>query len=307
MGPGATAEDNEAARDRCPRHPAPRACVETRPDYTPRVQLRRRSIAVLVVAALPLLAASPAPSTAPASGVPASLAAPVRLSWQVVGTAPHDTAAWTEGLLLGPEGQLFESTGLVGQSTVRQVDRTTGEVDHQAALPDPLYGEGLAQVGDTLVQLTWKDGEAIVWDAATLTPTGSFHYTGEGWGLCFDGSRLVQSDGSSQLTLRDPTTFEVLGTVGVTAQGTPVDQLNELECVDGEVWANVWETPYIVRIDPTTGAVTGVLDMRGLIEPDPSLEDPGAVLNGIAHDPATDTFLITGKRWPTMFQVRITE
>lgn len=235
------------------------------------------------------------------------MAPPVRLSWSVVSTVPHDTSAWTEGLMLDPAGELYESTGLVGQSTLRHIDRTTGAVLRSVPLPDSLYGEGLAQVGDRFIQLTWQDGIALEWDAATLTQTGAFSYTGEGWGLCYDGTRLVQSDGSANLTFRDPETFEVLGSQLVSFQGTPVDQLNELECVEGQVWANVWQTPYIVRIDAATGDITGVLDMSGLIEPDPSIADPGAVLNGIAYDPVSDTFLLTGKRWPTMFQVRISE
>ncbi len=218
---------------------------------------------------------------------------------------PHDTTAWTEGLVLDTAGDLYELTGLVGQSTIRQVDRSTGQVIRSAALPPTLYGEGLALVDDHFLQLTWKDGEALVWDPTSLTQTGTFGYGGEGWGLCSDGTRLVMSDGSSTLTFRDALTFEVTGSVDVTVQGQPVTQLNELECVDGSVWANVWETPWIVRIDALTGAVTGALDTTGLITPDPSVADPGAVLNGIAHDPVADTFLLTGKRWPRMFEVRI--
>jgi glutamine cyclotransferase len=206
-----------------------------------------------------------------------------------------------------PTGALYESTGLVGQSTIRQVDPHTGTVIRSATLPGDDYGEGLALVDDRFIQLTWKDGLALVWDAATLTQTGSFSYTGEGWGLCNDGTRLVMSDGSSDLTFRDLATFSVIGAIGVTFQGQPVGQLNELECVEGSVWANVWETPYIVRIDPGSGAITGVLDTTGMITPDPSVADPGAVLNGIAYQPAAGTFLLTGKRWPSMFEVRITD
>ncbi len=251
------------------------------------------------------LAAIAAP---PAPGVPSPAASypPVeQLTWTVVSTAPHDRTAWTEGLLLDPTGQLYESTGMVGESTLRQVDRATGDVIRSVPLPGDLYGEGLAQVADRFIQLTWKDGVALVWDAATLTQAGTFDYAGEGWGLCDDGTRLVMSDGSPRLTFRDPSTFDVLGSVGVTVHGVPVERLNELECVDGSVWANVWETPWIVRIDPATGNITGVLDMTGLITPDPSLADRGAVLNGIAYDPDRDTFLVTGKRWPSMFEVRV--
>ena len=269
-------------------------------------------LAVPTLLAVPAIGASPGPSTpapsvAPASA-PASSYAPVaRLNWEVLSVVPHDTGAWTEGLLLDPAGDLYESTGLVGQSTIRQVDPMTGSVVRSAALPGDDYGEGLAIVGDRFIQLTWKDGVALEWDASTLTQVGSHSYTGEGWGLCHDGDRLVMSDGSATLTFRDAATFQVTGTVPVTILGDPVDQLNELECVDGSVWANVWQTPYIVRIDPVSGAITGVVDTTGIITPDPSVADPGAVLNGIAYDDATDTFLLTGKRWPSMFRVRISE
>jgi glutamine cyclotransferase len=168
-----------------------------------------------------------------------------------------------------------------------------------------VYGEGLAVAGDHLLQLTWKDGVALAWDPDTFELLGSHPYSGEGWGLCSDGRRLVMSDGSDTLTFRDPATFEVTGSVAVTVMDNPLVKINELECVDGEVWANVWETPYIVRIDPATGVVTGALDLTGLADPDPSASDPGAVLNGIAYDPSSDTFLVTGKLWPTMYELRV--
>lgn len=245
------------------------------------------------------------PSPAP-SGVPtASPVVPVALSWEVAGSFPHDPGAWTQGLVIDPQGRLFESTGIVGRTSIREVDRTTGEVLRSAQPSDEVYGEGLALVGDRFLQLTWRDGVALAWDPETFEALDRYPYAGEGWGLCFDGTRLVMSDGSDTLTFRDPTTFEPTGTVGVTIAGEPLVRLNELECVDDQVWSNVWETPYIVRIDPASGVVTAVLDMTGLADPDPSATDPGAVLNGIAYDPATDTFLVTGKLWPTMYELRV--
>lgn len=269
-----------------------------------------RSISILVAgsvavmaASLSALGASPSPSV---SASPAISFAPVeRLTWQLVSTRPHDTSAWTEGLLLDPAGDLYESTGIEGESTIRQVDPLTGTIIRSAALPGGAYGEGLALVEDRFIQLTWKDGLAFVWDDTTLTQTGSFSYNGEGWGLCYDGARLVQSDGSSTLTFRDPATFAITGTLPVTLQGQPVDQLNELECVDGSVWSNVWETPWIVRIDAQTGAITGALDTTGIIAASPGV-DPN-YLNGIAYDVASDTFLLTGKYWPSLFEVRISD
>jgi glutaminyl-peptide cyclotransferase len=253
----------------------------------------------------------PSPSAAPAATVaPTASSAPIALlRWEVVSRRPHDTTAWTEGLVFDAAGRLFESTGINGRSQVRELDPATGEVLRSAPVPDDAYGEGLAIVGDdTLVQLTWKEGTAFTWDKDTFAPTGVLDYAGqgEGWGLCFDGTRLVMSNGSDRLTFRDPTTFAVTGDVAVTAHGQSVTMLNELECVDGKVWANVWQTPYIVRIDPATGVVDGVLDATGIIDPDPAAADPGgSVLNGIAKVPGTDTWLLTGKLWPELIEVRI--
>ena len=248
-----------------------------------------------------------APSSAP---TPAASAVPiVRLGFEVVARHPHDTSAWTEGLTYDADGRLFESTGIIGRSQVRELDPQTGAVLRSQPVPDDAYGEGLAVVGDgTLLQLTWKEGVATAWVKDTFAVQGTFDYAGqgEGWGLCDDGTRLVMSNGSDTLTFRDPATFGVLGAVAVTASGHPLVNLNELECVDGEVWANVWETNWIVRIDPATGAVTGALDTTGLLVPDPAEADRGAVLNGIAKVPGSDTFLLTGKLWPEMIAVRIT-
>lgn len=269
------------------------------------------ALSLWVVAARATAAPSPVVTTA-APRAPGPTASPVPvvpslLSWELVTSFPHDPGAWTQGLLIDQRGRLFESTGIVGRTSVRELDRASGAVLRSAEPSEPLFGEGLAMAGDRLLQLTWRDGTALAWDPDTLQLLGSHPYTGEGWGLCSDGTRLVMSDGSAMLTFRDPTTFQVTGSVEVTSAGLPVVRLNELECVGGEVWANVWETPSIVRIDAASGAVTGVLDMTGLADPDPSTSDPGAVLNGIAHDPVTDTFLVTGKLWPTMYEVRVSD
>jgi len=228
------------------------------------------------------------------------------LAWDVVARHPHDALAWTQGLQLDPDGRLYESTGLEGSSTLREVDPVSGAVLRSVALPSDEFAEGLALVDDRLVQLTWREGIAHVWEAASFRELPGFAYGGEGWGLCFDGERLVMSDGSDRLTFRDPATFEALGSVSVTLTGRPLDRLNELECVDGEVWANVWQSDRIVRIDPEGGAVTGTLDLRGLLvaEPAPGEPEPD-VLNGIAWDADTGTFLVTGKLWPELVQIRV--
>ncbi len=226
------------------------------------------------------------------------------LTYEVVATVPHDPTAFTQGLVLAPDGRLFESTGLYAQSQIRELDPATGEVLARVALEPDLFGEGLALVDDRLVQLTWREGVALVWRADDLAPLERWNYEGEGWGLCDDGTRLVHSDGTARLRFRDRDTFAELGAVDVSLDGRPVELLNELECVDGAVWANVWQTDDIVRIDPTTGAVTGVLDLSGLL--DPAAAQGADVLNGIAHRPDTGTFLVTGKLWPTLFELRVT-
>ena len=256
-------------------------------------------------AAGPSSAPDPSSGRTPSYAPSASYAAVADLTYRVVSVRPHDSGSWIEGLALDAQGRLFESKGLAGVSELRQVDPLTGAVLRSVAPPAGQYDEGIAVVGDRIIQLTWKEGTAFVWDADTFAQLGTFTYGGEGWGLCYDGRRLVMSDGSSELTFRDPDTFAATGSVEVTYQGQPVAKINELECVDGSVWANIWETPYIVRIDPADGHITGVLDGSGLLVPNPALEQSGAWLNGIAHDPVTGHWLLTGKLWPSLFEVII--
>ncbi|MEZ5290377.1 MAG: glutaminyl-peptide cyclotransferase [Vicinamibacterales bacterium] len=224
-----------------------------------------------------------------------------QLHVQVVQAYPHDPGAFTQGLVLA-DGRLFESTGLEGRSSVREVDLATGRVLRRLDIPAPVFGEGLALVGKRLFQITWKHETAYTYDRDTFEKGPSFPYSGEGWGLCHDGRELVMSDGSATLTFRGPETFRTMREVVVREQGVPVEQLNELECVGSQVYANVWMTDRIVRIDPKSGAVTASIDASGLLQPS---ERYGTdVLNGIAYDAASDTFLITGKLWPKMFRVR---
>lgn len=224
-----------------------------------------------------------------------------QLRVQVVKTYPHDRAAFTQGLLLH-QGTLYESTGQVGQSSLRQVEVETGRVIRRLNVPAPYFAEGLALVGDRLIQLTWQHGRAFVYDRRSLARQGELTYQGEGWGLCSDGTSLVMSDGSANLSYRKPVDFTVVKTVRVTMDGRPLAQLNELECVDGHVYANVWQTDDIVRIDPASGRVTQRVSAANLLSP---IERQGVdVLNGIAYDPADRTFLITGKYWPKLFRVR---
>lgn len=251
-------------------------------------------------------AASPAP--AGPSGLPDldSGAGPARWTVEILERRPHDPAAFTQGLEMA-DGALYESTGLYGRSSLRLVDPATGAVTAETAVADDLFAEGLTVVGDRIVQLTWKAGRALVYDRSTLGLVGEFAYEGEGWGLCRSGGELVMSDGSDRLTRRDPESFELIGTMTVTAAGVTVDRLNELECLDGLVIANVWQTPELVVIDLADGRVAAVIDGRPLIDDViAAAADPGAidVLNGVA---ALDdgTFLMTGKLWPLMYRVRM--
>ena len=225
---------------------------------------------------------------------------------KVLETYPHDAGAFTQGLLLSG-GHFYESTGLYGQSTLREVVPETGEVLREVELPPEYFAEGLALVGNRLIQITWKEGEALVYNLDTFEQTGTLSYEGEGWGLCFDGEALVMSDGSSTLTRRDPETFAVLGTTEVKSGGQPVTMLNELECVDGFVYANIWQTDTIVKI-AGSGQVAQEINASNLLsDAERAQLGPNAVLNGIAYDPEAKTFYLTGKLWPKVLQVRFTE
>lgn len=257
----------------------------------------------ILAATVPLLAACVA--DAPAQD-PTGAASPLpghaqRLTVEVLATYPHDPTAFTQGLELY-DGLLYEGTGMIGRSELRTVRYETGEVTARVSLPEHVFGEGITIVGDHIWQLTWQDGIAYHRDRASLAELRQVRYEGEGWGVCYDGTRLVMSDGSAELTFRDPQSFAATGTVSVTLDGEPLTMLNELECVDDRVWANVWQTDQIVRIDPTTGVVEALVDASGLLSEQDRI---GAdVLNGIAAIDGSDTFLITGKWWPKLFEVR---
>lgn len=224
-------------------------------------------------------------------------------SYDVVQSYPHDPAAFTQGLQWFNE-RLFESTGQVGQSNVREVELTTGRVLRQQDLEAPHFGEGIVLLGDQLFQLTWTSGKAFVYDWKTFARTGEFTYEGEGWGLTTDGSALVMSNGTSTVVWRDPATFAVQRSITVNDHGTPVSQLNELEWVKGEIWANIWQSEQIARIDPATGNVTGWIDLKGIL---PALDRTGKedVMNGIAYDAAKDRLFVTGKLWSRLYEITL--
>lgn len=232
----------------------------------------------------------------------AQKAAPVD-TFRVVKTHPHDAAAYTQGLIYR-EGFLFESTGLNGQSTLRRVKLETGAVVQQHRLDTAYFAEGLTEWNGQLVQLTWRSNIAFVYDLASFAPRRTFAYTGEGWGLTRDREGFILSDGTEQLRFLHPDTFREVRRVTVTDGGVPVRDLNELEYVRGEVFANVWHTDRIARISPESGRVVGWIDLRGLMSTGYRL-DSEAVLNGIAYDAANNRLFVTGKLWPRLFEIEV--
>ena len=236
---------------------------------------------------------------------PASLnAEPLELVVAVQSVRPHDRRAFTQGLLL-VDGELYESTGQYGRSSIRRVNPRTGEVERRYDLPPDVFGEGLARVGERLYQLTWHRQQALIYDLESLDRLGTIPYSGQGWGLCFDSAYLVRSDGTERLFFHDPESFEVTRVVRVSLRGEPLARLNELECAEGWIYANVWRTDTIVRIDGQSGEVRAVIDASSLLTAE---ERPRfGVLNGIAYDPTAGTFLLTGKNWSKLFEVTFVE
>ncbi len=256
---------------------------------------RARPAAVVLIA---LLAAVGACEAAPdADSGPAPMA---ELVPRVVAEYPHDPAAFTQGLLWH-DGRLYESTGQYGASSLRRVDLETGTVELRHDLPENLFGEGLERVGDRLVQLTWHGQVARVYALDSLELIEELPYTGEGWGLCFDQVDLVRSDGTASLTFHDAGSLAPLKSLQVAVAGMPLPYLNELECIDGLIYANVLEVDSIVEIDPTSGRVTARIDASSLRSAE--WGSAAGALNGIAYRPETGTFLITGKNWPKLFEV----
>lgn len=259
----------------------------------------------LALAGPAVLVSSPLPSAAPAQGqaTATSDSRVPMLSATIVARYPHDRTAFTEGLLWH-DGALYESTGQERQSDVRRVSLKDGKILAKERIDPAQFGEGLALWKDQLVSLTWHDGIAHRWDVRTLKPKGQNRYTGEGWGLTSDGVSLLQSDGSSEIISRDPLTLAERKRVAVTIDGRPLRDINELEYVHGALLANVWHTGFLVRIDPATGKVTALIDLRPLVA-EVAATDPEAVLNGIAWDAQADRLFVTGKYWPTLFEIKI--
>lgn len=222
------------------------------------------------------------------------------LGLRVLAVYPHDTNALTQGLFWH-DGSLYESTGFRGESTLRRVDLESGKVQQQHKLPDTIWAEGLARVEDRIIQLSYKTGRAWEYDLNSFEPLREFEYDTEGWGLCYDGTQLWMSNGSTQLIQRDASSFEKLGSVTVTSKGKPVEKLNELECTPDWIYANIFKTNHIVRIDPLTGEISATIVADGLLTAEE--RESAGVLNGIAFDAEREVFYITGKYWPKLYEV----
>jgi glutaminyl-peptide cyclotransferase len=252
----------------------------------------------ILLAALAMAACACAPSTqANESG------AIPEYGYEVVHTYPHDRGAFTEGLFY-LNGFLYEGTGLEGQSDIRKVKLETGEVVQRHVIPPEYFGEGIIAWKDKLVEMTYKAELGWIYDLNTFEKKGEFHYPGEGWSLTTDGKRLIMDDGTPQLRFWDPETLAETGRLTVTADGQPVNNLNELEWVKGEIFANIWQTDKIARIDPKTGKVVGWIDLTDILSPQDRVEGTD-VLNGIAYDAQGDRLFVTGKKWPKLFEIKL--
>ncbi len=234
---------------------------------------------------------------------PVRLSSPYHYTYRVINSFPHDPEAFTQGLVF-QNGTLFEGTGLYGKSTLRQVQLETGVVLRSISLASQYFGEGITIYNDRVVQLSWRSNTGFLYDKDSFQLLQTFSYPTEGWGITHDGVRLIVSDGTSTLYFWDPVTLEEIGRIEVHDQDGPVSRLNELEYVRGEVFANVWHTDRIARINPHTGRVTGWINLEGLLDSEEETGSAG-VLNGIAYDAENDRLFVTGKRWPKLFEIRL--
>lgn len=250
-----------------------------------------------LLSALLLCFATCAPAQPQTAQAPAS--APV-YNYRIVATYPHDPEAFTQGLFY-LDGQLYESTGQVGRSTIRRVRIADGRVLQSVPIPPGQFGEGIVNWRNEIVSLTWTGGVGYRWNRRRLRRTGEWRYAGEGWGLTQNGAEIIMSDGTSELRFLDPATLAERRRIRVTHDGRPVEALNELEWVNGEIFANVWRTGFIVRIDPASGRVAGIVDLRPLAAENAG--DTDQVLNGIAYDAAGDRLFVTGKNWSRLYEI----
>lgn len=267
------------------------------------LKLRLILVLALAVSSLQCQAGANADRPAVNKSEPPPTAPVAKYGYQIVNMFPHDSNAFTQGLILS-DGKLLESTGQEGRSSLRRVELETGKVLNKVDVPVPYFAEGIALLNGKIYQLTWQNEVGFIYDAQSFERVGQFKYSREGWGLATDGKSLILSDGSSRIRFLDPTDFHVTKTINVVDGQTPVRELNELEFVQGEIYANVWHDNRIATIDPNSGRVTAWIDLNGLM-PEGELQDPEAVLNGIAYDQANDKLYVTGKLWPRIFEIRV--
>jgi len=262
----------------------------------------RWPLAVFLLASLAVGCAPSAPPPPPAASQP-TVPAPVVYNYTIVHSYPHDPTAFTEGLVYW-SGNLYESTGLNGQSSLRKVDLPSGKILQQIPLANEFFGEGLAILGNQAYQLTWKNHQVFRYDVSDFKLEKTFSYDPDGWGLTSDGQSLIASDGTNTIRFIDPATFTTQRTIEVTMMGQPVKELNELEYIKGEIYANIWQTNFIVRIDPKTGTIVGVINFGDLLSMNDRTPDAD-VLNGIAYDVENDRLFITGKKWSKIYEVKL--
>lgn len=256
-----------------------------------------------VPTAIPTLTAAPTPTiAAPPTPVPGVI---TNYSYEIVQKFPHDTAAFTEGLTF-INGQLYESNGQNGLSDLRLLDLDTGNVKNKIDLGAEYFGEGMTVLNGKIYQLTWTNGKGFIYDEKSMLLLGEFPVIGEGWGLTTDGQFLIMSNGSNSISYLDPENFQVKKTIYVYDKDAPLTRINELEYINGIIYANVWYTDKIVQIDPAYGEIVGWIDLTGLRSPE-SQQNGEAVLNGIAYDAATDRLFVTGKLWPNLFEIKLTK
>ncbi len=305
--PAPTAALGAAAPTSAPAYPAPGAAPTDvappapTPFQTALVPVTNGAATGSCLPDDPALAPPGEPKPPPAAPGRAPAPGPIpTYGYRVVASYPHDRSAYTEGLNF-VDGALYEGTGLNGQSELRLVELASGAVLRRCSLPAALFGEGVAVLGERIYQLTWQNGIGFVYDKASWRLLRSFSYPGEGWGLTHDGQRLIMSDGTATIRFLDPTTLEQTGQIVVYDDAGPVTQINELEYIDGAIYANIWQTERIAQIDPASGSVIGWIDLSGLLSGD-DRSPPAEVLNGIAYDAAARRLFVTGKFWPTLFE-----
>ncbi|HET7114602.1 MAG TPA: glutaminyl-peptide cyclotransferase [Pyrinomonadaceae bacterium] len=238
----------------------------------------------------------------PAKDPPENAVVP-KLGYQIVNVWPHDPNAFTQGLVF-LDGKMIESTGQEGRSSLRNVELETGKILKKVDVPEPYFAEGIALLNNKIYQLTWQHQRGFIYDAQSFQKVGEFDYDGEGWGLATDGHSLILSDGSNRIRFLNPDSFQVTKTIAVVDGKVPVRELNELEFVNGEIYANIWHEDRIAAINPQTGRVTAWIDLTGLLQPG-DVQDPEAVLNGIAYDQSSSRLFVTGKLWPRVFEIKI--